>query len=243
MPLRPDLALDRLRLIILPGKPRFDFLHGDIHDEAYRFWLSYWANVRRDIGLSEDVSADGFLRHDFVHILVDGAPADTEPVVAMINCTLLDFRRLAAANQSYVNTYFGAEYLPALLALGLPRMATLENIVAELHWRRAAARGGVSLGAVVLALALRKVRDSGCDGAFGGARADVPTAQIAYDLGARPLVRGRSFHGKATDLVAWSCEEIRPHPAEPVRQLVDRLWTERLDTTDPTSTLKLGETP
>jgi hypothetical protein len=220
-----DVRLDRLKLVILPGKPGFGFLYGELHDTAYRFWLAYWTAVRRDIGLPETVSADDFLRHDFVNVLVDDGS-----VVAMLNSTLLDFGRVSAANHSYLNTYFGEGFLAALRSMGLNRMATLENIVADLHWRRAAARDGVSLGAVMTALALQQAREAGCDGAFGAARADVPTARIAYDLGARAVVRGCCFHGKTTDLVAWSCQEIRAHPAAAVRQTVERLWAGRLDT-------------
>jgi hypothetical protein len=221
-----DKRLDGLKLMILPGKPEFGFPYGDAHDAAYRFWLSYWVDVRQDVGLPVCVSADDFLRHDFVNVLVhDGS------VVAMVNSTLLDFHRLSAAGHSYVSTYFGEEFRAAIQAWGLHRMATMENIVAELHWRRAAARNGVSLGAVITALALNKARDAGCDGAFGAARADVATARISYDLGARPVVRGRCFHGKTTDLVAWAFPAIHAHPVEAVRCLVERLWSERLDTT------------
>jgi hypothetical protein len=109
------------------------------------------------------------------------------------------------------------------------RVATLENICSDKEWR--STRIGLSLGAVVMGVALKKLFEYGCEAAFGAARVDAPTAKISHDFGARTINSGLSFHGKPTNLAVILSAEARPHPTEDVNRLVSRLWTGRSDAT------------
>ena len=222
-PLSPLLGV--LELAILPGRPSFGFSHTELYGDAYRFWMSYQKSMRQEVELpTEAINSDDFLRHDFVNVLTY-----EQSVVAMINCTLLDLSSEAEANHSYINAYFGDQFVSAALGSGLRCMATLENIVSHPEWR--SAKVGLSLGAVVMSVALKKVFEVGCDGAFGAARTDAPTARISYDFGASAIVTGLTFHGKPTDLLVFPANDIRPHPSKDVEQLATRLWATRLDAT------------
>lgn len=217
---------EKIQYHILPGKPQLGYPHSELYEKAYQFWYDYWLNTCNETSLDTNIiESDNFYRHEFINILTFEGE-----VIAMINCTPLDFGSQSSFHHSYIKEYFTKEFVLELRKKKLFHMLTMENIVAHKDWR--SKQLGMSLGGVMLSLALEVAKDYGYDGGFGAARADAPTAKLSYEIGAMPIITGLMFHDKPTDLVAWGRNNINPHPHAESNKLVKKLWSTRIDTID-----------
>jgi hypothetical protein len=215
--------LDRLRYVILPGKPRFGFPATGLYDQAYSFWRQFWTRVLTDVGAASTPEPDEFCRQDLVCLLLD----ERDEIAAMMCYTFYDLGLRATTDRQYFSRYFTPEFFGALRDRGITRLMSLEYLSVAPVWRRNG--GAASLARLISVLGLRQVAQFGCDAGIAAARCDVGVDKLSHELGAESIVRGLKVHGIETDLVAFVRDRIQ-EPRDPrVADLVARLWDERLD--------------
>ena len=217
--------LDELAYVILPGKPSLGFKSIELYNAAFVYWKAFWGEILRDVGAPADaLKADDFMRQDFITVLLVGAE-----IVGLHAYSLFDVRQQAPLEHTYFAKYFPESSLEKMLE-GAPRsLMTMEYFSVSRAWR--SAQAGVSLGAALAILGLRVAAVLDVDRIVTAARADVPAAAMAYELGAVPLAKDLEIFGKPTDIVCWRSELVSQSAYPEARALAERLWADRRDTT------------
>lgn len=218
--------LHDLKYFILPGKPPVDFRHRSLHKETYKFWKSFWtAALERVEARPTLLRSDDFFRQEFIAVFLH-----CDQVIGLQAYTRFHLDDDATRNHSYFRKYFEEADWNRLNDLHLNHVMTMEYFSIDPEWR--ASRLKVSLGFVMAMLGLRLARAVDVEGVLTAARVEVSAANMAYELGATTLRGGLQIFGKATDLVYWTIDAIRPSRHIYENELAELFWSQRIDTTN-----------
>lgn len=222
-----------LSYYILPGRPRGDFSRMALYEQAFTFWQEFWEKTLTDLGLDRrKLTADDFLRQDLITLL-----CLDEKIIGMHLYTFFPVCTSAAVKHSYFKRYYNEEFIRILRARGVRTAMSMEYF--SIHPDFRSRKAGASLGQTIGTLGARLGFAKGADALIGSARTDVPAATMAYEIGATPVVTGLVVNERPTDLLAFFPGCLLPPKDVTVRDLISRLWQERIDLTGTNSPVLL----
>jgi hypothetical protein len=163
-------------------------------ERAYACWQKVWSAMLSDLDGTELKFSDDFTRQDEIGALFLG-----DDCVGLSGYRWLDLSLSLARKDSYF-----APWPPELLdeiAAQTPRVCIGSNLVVSAPFRDLLAP--LKLGEVLLALAVRRFKESAAQIMLGTMRNNRAMNSHAYRFGARPLQTNVMSHNVPVDLVAF----------------------------------------
>jgi len=208
--------------ILLPGKVGSEFEATALHNELFDFWNEFWGEVLLEVtGERRRLTADDFLRQDSFAVLMY-----QNQIIGIHAYSFFNLSSIASAQHSYFEKYFNKNFLKALQTGNFQNIMTMEYFSVAKDWR--AKRIGISLAKLIVVLGLRLARECNADGTITAARADVPAANIARNLGAISLVDPIEIHTKPTELMLFPKDCAEPEASE-FKDYLNYLWHSRVN--------------
>jgi hypothetical protein len=218
--------MNRLEYHLITGDSLRSTAGPTLESKTKEFWFNFWESVFRNNGSSTKPSFENLLRHDYVCVLSsDGTP------IALSCSSLFDLSLRSTRSHPYFAGVFTDTYLSNLAQMKVRSATSIEYLsVNPAHRRRAV---NIPLAQILIGLHVELFKSLGLDAIVAVSRSDVKVTQMAEKFGYRALVRGVQLHNTPCDLITCLRSEARPHPDPTVRALVERLWNEREDRTQP----------
>jgi hypothetical protein len=223
--------IDKLRYVVLPGAVNREFSQLQTYCDVYQLWKTTWLHELAGVGGDPSMlSSSDFMRQSEMSVILN-----QREVVAFILSTYYDLTLPFAKDSKYFSRFSG-DIMDKLVRHG-NRVFTMEFLTVNPDWRDA--RAGAPMGAVMLALAVRRSRAWNADVATGAARISNRVDAAAMELGGTPI-------GTVTQ-VKFECEVMafyphltKPHSNLEVNRLVSRFWENQADY-NLASTYKVGK--
>lgn len=222
-------AAATLQYTILPGHFHPGFHETSLYNRAFLYWRDFWNGVYRDNGSSDTINELDFLRTEMITVVTSGAD-----VVAMHLYSVLNLEMASSPYHPYFNATGDTVFIDALREKGCRSAMPLEYLTIDEKWRKS--KTGLSLSPVMIALGCRIQKELAIDAIIGRARSDIKINDRMIDAGSVILRAGVMMHNTPTDFCAIFLENQKEHPDPQVRDLVEKLWTQRTDLTGLTQT-------
>lgn len=210
---------------LLPGKVDDTFQRMDLYEQVYSFWKAFWV---REMSLAggdmKFVLSDDFLRQDAISVIRNRRSGE---IIGMLFATVYHIERGADRDCKYFSL-FSPEIMRSFSKKGVRSVSTMEFLAVNPEWR--ASRAGVSLGAVLGNLCLRRSKEIGVDVSIGVARTDNQVNKVCRQYGGLPL--GLVTKAKIEcEVVGIFTDSIASYPKEGVEACAEDLWNRRIDLT------------
>ncbi|MEZ4744051.1 MAG: hypothetical protein R3B45_16655 [Bdellovibrionota bacterium] len=162
----------------------------------------------------------------------------SEPGFCALHCyCVFDLERPTAKDHSYFERYLPGA-IDKIKAEGLSKIMTMEFLSVSKPFR--SQKLGISLGHVLVSLGLKLRKMLQVDGIITSARADVGAANLAYRLGAKPLIKDLQINGCATDIVFWDKKEVATADREAEAKYIEKYWREKSDLLSGNQTIRFA---
>ncbi|MCC6277205.1 MAG: hypothetical protein IT289_04740 [Oligoflexia bacterium] len=216
------MDFSKLQYYIIPTNWPQRNEHLALYNKAYIYWRDFWAEVLRDLGSHETLTADTFVRQDIVTTIMNG-----DEIVAV---HLYDFFKLdcqADLEHTYISENYPKEFIEKLNKNGARTAMSMEFLTIDKNWRKQII--GFQMSSVLLQLGLRVLIQESIDAAIAPARNDLKMSQMSYTLGFECIIPNVIKHNVSCDLVACFPKKVKNHPDQTVSKLIGSLWENRID--------------
>lgn len=213
--LEKELSYVVLSNDLKPGDPSIP-----LYNQAYAFWCGFWNDVFRSVGTNDKTSADNFLRHDALSLLLQG-----EKIVAMHCYTFFNTEIAADREHPFFANAFTPKAMKALDDMKMRTLMTMEYFAVAKDWQKKSK--DVAMGVVLLSLSQKFFMELGKDMWIGVPRADIGVAKLCYSMGAVALDQGISIHGVPSDIIGVTPARAKWVGTENDKALVEKLWRKR----------------
>ncbi|MGA9520145.1 MAG: hypothetical protein WBV82_01695 [Myxococcaceae bacterium] len=166
----------------------------ELIDEAYRCWRRVWSDTLEELDGVTRISSDQFTRqHEIGALFLD------KQCIGLSTFRFVDLRVPCMRDDSYFEVW-PETALKALVRDG-PHICIGSQLTVAPEWRRGAS--GLPVKDLLLGLAVQRFLESRTNTMTGLMRNNRNMNELAYRLGAEPLMRGSTLHGVEVDLVAF----------------------------------------
>jgi hypothetical protein len=217
------LDVDRLRYVILPGRPGRGFAHLDLWDRVYDFWEALWDETFRTGALPDPHWRDAFLRQDRIVALLHG-----DEIAAVHLYSFLPLQSRAIRKNSYFEI-FPPEAFEHFAATGYAVGMTMEYLGVGRGFRKDG--GSLSLADVLLGLGCHLARELGIDCCLGTPIKATKLDESGKAFGGYVVVDGIERYGYPINFMVVATSRLQPHPDPMVDRAIAELWETRRDLT------------
>lgn len=223
-----------LKYYLLPGKTYPWFEHQAVYNKVYLFWRSIWAQVFFEHGKPDALSADDFCRQDVIHAVIY-----RDQVVSIGLNSLFNFASRSTVDQKYFSS-FTEDNVRYLKDERVQSLLSMEFLTVCPDFRKL--NTGFSFAHVVAELGFLLLRNLDLDVAVATVRKEkyAMINELASRLGGEVLQEDVLRGNILCDLMCVFQKSYRPLPDPRVRDLVEYLWSRRIDLTQLTGTNTKG---
>lgn len=209
---------------IFPGKCDASFPQGELYAKVYDFWKAFWIREMTLAGGDlKYVQSDDFLRQDAISVLYHPEGG----VAAMALNTVYRIDQAANRDSKFFSIFPPAAF-EQLEKKQARSVSTIEFLAVNPEWREA--KGGASLGPVMIKLSLLRAQAAGVDVSLGVARTDNHVSRVAGQFGGEALGIVSKVNIEC-EIRAMYSDRISPYPRPEVDEVALSFWPRRHDFT------------
>lgn len=216
-----DKRLDQLKYYIIPGRMPPDSIEAARHDQIYVYWRDFWNDVFTKSGAVYDQK----FQSEFSQMNLVVALMSEEKIAGVHLYRFFDLRRVSHRERDQFAS--GGTFVAKMLECGIQTVMTLEYLTIDPGWRKR--ETGVSLATVLGSLATRVQRAIGIDACTGICRLDVGVDRMFHEIGGMEMGERRVVLNTPVTFMAAPSWNSRDVSDAKTKEVVDRLWKERID--------------
>jgi hypothetical protein len=218
-----------------PNTPRFQYRlmqvsgpdcspdERDLKNKVYKTWEGIWREVFGAVGQADALSPDEFYRQKILALITN----EQSEFVGMHLYTFFDLNSLPDRNHSYFDGI--AEFsFERIKAMKMMRIMSMEYLTVSPDWRKS--KSGISWSDVIIGLGQKVLSLSTFDAVCGTPREGVGVDKATDRLGWITIQPEIKKYDYVCSLVACARPNFKDHPDQSIQQLIDELWTNRIDT-------------
>lgn len=193
-----------------------------LREELYTNWEKVWRGVFGQVGQADALSPDEFFRQHLIACITD----ETGTMVGMHLYTFFDLSLRSHREHSYFDGITELSFA-RMKKMALTRIMSMEYLTVFGKWRKH--ESGIAMGDVVVALGQKVLTLSGYDAVVGTPRTDIGVNKVGERLGFTTIQGEIRKYDYTCCLMVCPVAAALPHPDPATRDLIDRLWNRRVD--------------
>lgn len=224
-----DNSLNRIRdaqlkYYLLPARnPPAEYTQ--LHDKVFDFWLSVWRPVLAELGYSDNMLHDDFIRQDVVSCI-----CSKDEVVAAFIYSFFSLEPKAVNTFRYMKNNFTESFFHKIKEMGITKVMAAQYLAIHPDWR-GKANPPAPLASVVIGLSNRVRDEFGMQAGIGPARKDHKVTELFYSRGGDCIVADFENHNVKCDIIANISGRTYQHASPLITTVEDMLWNNRVDVT------------
>lgn len=195
----------------------------EIHDKAFKFWLSIWKPTLAELKCDDSHLHEDFIRQDLVSCICYNGE--------VVGVLLFSFFRLgpeAVMKFRYMKDNFNDFYFKKIQAYGVQSVMSMQYLAVHQDWR-GKKNPAAPISILLLGLA-HKVRDlHSIDAAIAPARRDHGASDLSVAQGGDRIQERVLSHNVECDLIANIKGRTHAYPDPEIQNLIDYLWDHHIN--------------